>query len=98
MEFESLNFGFEKAIELMHRGCRVARSGWSGKGMFIFTIAGGDWDFNCDVAGVDGHDTGAFICIKTSDNKLVPWVASQTDMLSADWCLLPAFEESLGAV
>jgi hypothetical protein len=24
--------------------------------------------------------------MKTADNKLVPWLASQTDVLSEDWC------------
>lgn len=26
-----------------------------------------------------------FIVMKTADNKLVPWLASQTDILAEDW-------------
>lgn len=26
-----------------------------------------------------------FIMMKTADNKLVPWLASQTDILAEDW-------------
>lgn len=29
-----------------------------------------------------------FIAMKTADDKLVPWLASQTDMLADDWVIV----------
>lgn len=82
----SLSFG--EALCEMRIGCKVARYGWNGKGMFLFMIAGGAWDFKCDIDGVDVLDTLPFICMKTADGKLVPWLASQTDMIANDWMVI----------
>lgn len=82
----SLSFG--EALNEMGIGCKVARYGWNGKGMFLFMIAGGAWDFECDIDGVDGLNTLPFICMKTADGKLVPWLASQTDMIASDWMVI----------
>ena len=85
----SLSFG--EATDKMKSGCKVARSGWNGKGMFLFLISGDCWNFETDIEGVDGCDdikTLPFICMKTADNKLVPWLASQTDVIASDWILV----------
>ncbi|MDR9768132.1 DUF2829 domain-containing protein [Shewanella baltica] len=74
---------FGDAINHMQNGGKVQRHGWNGKGMFIFTII--EWEFNTDISGVDEIETMPFICMKTADNKLVPWLASQTDVLAEDW-------------
>ena len=29
-----------------------------------------------------------WIGMKTADNKFVPWLASQTDVLAEDWCVV----------
>lgn len=81
-----LDFG--AALAALASGRRVSRSGWNGKGMFLFQIAGGSWDFECDVAGVDGLRTLPFICMKTADAGLVPWLASQSDVLAKDYVVL----------
>ena len=44
---------FGQAIEAMAIGEKVQREGWNGKGMFLFSIAGGAWNFEIDVSGVD---------------------------------------------
>ena len=31
-----------------------------------------------------------YIYMKTADDQKVPWLASQTDMLSDDWTIVPA--------
>jgi hypothetical protein len=46
-----------------------------------------------DKVGVITGDEGVyklerFILMKTADNKLVPWLASQTDMLAEDWMII----------
>ena len=80
--------GFGDAVRSMGIGHKVSRSGWNGKGMFIFIVAGNCWEFSCDIEGVDGLDTLPFTCMKTADNKLIPWLASQEDVLAYDWVVL----------
>ncbi|MAC32235.1 MAG: hypothetical protein CME38_01355 [Haliea sp.] len=79
---------FGQAKEALKAGQRVCRAGWNGKGMFLFMVAGGAWGFETDVDGVDGLDTLPFVAIKTADEKLVPWLCSQTDALAEDWEVL----------
>lgn len=84
-EETEMNFG--SAVEELKRGNKVARSGWNGKGMFLFLIDGNCWEFTTDNAGPEINDLDLlpFLCMKTADNKLVPWLASNTDMLADDW-------------
>ena len=85
---------FGHAIELLKGGHRVARAGWNGKGMFLSLVKGRDTDYrvNSEVFGTgnDGNSQDQLpvldaIYMKTADNKLVPWLASQTDVLAEDW-------------
>jgi hypothetical protein len=87
-----MNFG--QAIEILKHGGRVARSGWNGKGMFLFLVNPAP---NHDPSGVgvalgdevmDMHPLPQlpFICMKTAQDTVnVGWLASQTDMLAEDW-------------
>lgn len=86
-----LTFGL--AIEALKEGFKVARTGWNGKGMFLFVIQGSN-----DIAKLHGYGFGELlneptfrdaIFMKTADNQLVPWTASQTDMLATDWMVIP---------
>lgn len=85
-----LSFG--DAIVAMKRKCRVTRAGWNGKGMWLFIIQGSN-----DIAKLHGYGFGehagepAFrdaIFMRTVDNQLVPWTASQSDVLANDWSIL----------
>ncbi|WP_041795491.1 DUF2829 domain-containing protein [Pararhodospirillum photometricum] len=78
---ESECFGFGEAIEMLNCGERVARAGWNGKGMFLFMVE--VWGYGGDMA----LPCLPFIAMKTADNKVVPWLASQTDVLAKDWVL-----------
>lgn len=85
-----LNFG--AAIETMKQGFRVARAGWNGKGMFLQLTMASDYRVRGanDVALLAPDvDLAPWIGMKTADNKFVPWLASQTDMLAEDWTVLP---------
>lgn len=68
---------FGEALELLKEGKRVCRKGWNGKGMYLGLCQGGGWR--------DGFRTVDFIYMKTADNQITPWYASQQDMLSYDW-------------
>jgi hypothetical protein len=70
---------FGMALEMCRSGSYIRRPGWNGKGMFLVYIA------NWDCGRVPGIERISFIAMKTADNKLVPWLASQTDILADDW-------------
>lgn len=80
---EGMTFGL--AIEALKRGQLVARAGWNGKGMWLKHIpAGGNLDFGTG----QSLPILPWIGMKTADNKFVPWLASQTDVLAEDWNIL----------
>lgn len=85
-----MGLSFEIALTNLKYGARVAREGWNGKGMFLFLVTGETVtqaineqyvDENTSLPVVDA------IYMKTADNKLVPWLASQTDILATDWTI-----------
>ncbi|MBQ8618458.1 MAG: DUF2829 domain-containing protein [Kiritimatiellae bacterium] len=80
-----MNFG--NALEALKEGKRVARRGWNGKGIYL------------ELQRPDAHSkmTLPYIYIVTNglvtDNPeapkgVVPWLASQTDLLSEDWVIV----------
>lgn len=80
-----MNFG--QALEVLKEGKRVARRGWNGKGIYL------------EMQKPDAHSkmTLPYIYIVTNDlvtdnqdapKGVVPWLASQTDMLREDWYIL----------
>lgn len=77
-------FNFGEAIKYLKRGLKVARKGWNGKGMFLCYVNSGNWDMNPEVHKSSLHLL-PWIGMKTADNKFVPWLASQTDILAEDW-------------
>jgi hypothetical protein len=93
------NQTFGQAIEALKEGKRVARQGWNGKGMWLALSVGTPqlpsdkfWNpHNRRFAEENGGtaEVLSVITMKTADDKiLMGWLASQTDMLSEDWCIL----------
>lgn len=66
---------FGQAIEALKLGSKVHRDGWNGKGMWLAL----------QVPDANSKMSLPYIYMKTADDKLVPWLASQTDILSDDW-------------
>lgn len=74
---------------------KFARGGWNGKDMWICLSPGRTdcpamflWAYaNRDYALKNGGTATVipYITIKTADGVIVPWVASQADMLAPDW-------------
>lgn len=84
---------FGDAIAALKAGKRVAREGWNGKGMFIFLVNGSTFAVNREpLLSILGEGTQvqyhAHIDMKTAQGYIVPWLASQADMLSEDWELV----------
>ncbi|MEV1003452.1 DUF2829 domain-containing protein [Nonomuraea sp. NPDC050202] len=70
-----MNFGH--ALAHLRDGQKVTRDGWNGKGMWLALQA------------PDQHSkmSRPYIYMSTVDGDLVPWVASQSDLLADDWRL-----------
>lgn len=81
---------FGVALGQIKNGMRVQRTGWNGKGMFIFLVQGnpvpGGWTYTDGKQ--DNYPCLPFIAMKTADDKVVPWLASQTDVLAEDWQII----------
>lgn len=83
------------AIRQLKSGNRVRRSGWNGKGMYLWLLPAAtvkaEWCREPHlkaVAEANGGEIAALGSIRmmTADRKvLTGWLASQTDMLSEDW-------------
>lgn len=85
---EYMDFG--QAVRVVKAGIRVCRAGWNGKGMYLILIKGeavvecikwryGDPTPNSTLKVLDS------IYMRTVQGDLVPWLASQTDVLAEDW-------------
>lgn len=86
MDIENLSFG--NAIEKMKLGDKVARKGWNGKGMWLAIVNGWDMQDSNLFNEVDDLETIPWIGMKTAQDQFVPWLASQSDMLANDWCVI----------
>ncbi|WP_136678641.1 DUF2829 domain-containing protein [Neptunomonas sp. XY-337] len=89
------NMTFGDALVMLKQGCRVARSGWNGKGMWLILVPGSP--SVKPVAGTPYSNAGVteptninpHIDMYTATGEMQPgWLASQTDMLAEDWTLL----------
>lgn len=81
---------FGDALKALKSGGKVARVGWNGKGMFLFLVPGSTFQVNRPpLLGIYPEGTTidyrAHIDMKTADGQIVPWVASQSDLLCEDW-------------
>lgn len=94
------NLDFGAAIKNLKQGHKVARAGWNGKGMFLYLVPANAYPAQTEIAkkywgdqeGVARNDGGvplvpygAYIAMKTAQENVVPWLASQTDVLADDW-------------
>ena len=84
---------FGTAIDAMKDKRKVARKGWNGKGMFLYYVPAGAYapctDIAKSIVNKDGLvEYGAYIAMKTAQGNVVPWLASQTDMLAEDWMIV----------
>ena len=78
---------FGGAVQELKKGKRLVRKGWNGKGIFI----------ELQVPTEKSKMTSPYIYIDTTGlqteneqapKSLVPWLASQTDILADDWEIL----------
>lgn len=66
---------FEDALSNLKHGYRMARAGWNGKNMWVAL----------QVPDEHSKMRRPYIYMSPIDGDLVPWVASQSDLLAGDW-------------
>lgn len=69
--------GFSEALLYLKSGSAVTRKNWNGKGQYL----------RLQVPDENSKMTLPYIYITTVGGERVPWLASQTDLLSNDWQL-----------
>lgn len=68
-----MDFGW--ALDQLRNGRAVTREGWNGRGMWLAL----------QVPDERSKMRRPYIYMRPVDGYLVPWVASQTDLLANDW-------------
>lgn len=68
-------FDFGTALNLLKAGRRVSRKGWNGKDMYV----------QMQVPDEHSKMRRPYLYMRPVDGELVPWVASQSDLLAEDW-------------
>lgn len=86
-ECDNMTFGL--AVEALKKGLKVTRKGWNGKGMWL-CLAGGVAEAPMSNFILENTVSGflPWIGMKTANDTFVPWLASQTDILSEDWMVV----------
>lgn len=82
---------FAGALAALKDGKKVCREGWNGKDMYIYLVPEGNYPAVTEIAKAEFGDTvpyGAYIAMKTAQGNVVPWLASQTDILANDWTVI----------
>lgn len=77
-----MNFG--EALTALKDGKKVARAGWNGKKMWLRFVMG-DRGLYPDATEQPTYPCRPYIEMKDAQDYLVPWLASQTDMLADDY-------------
>lgn len=86
-----MNFG--DALIALKAGHRVTRTGWNGTGMWLILVPGSTITVETgrplgnaapDLVGQQVQYL-PHIDMKTAQGQIVPWLASQTDLLCEDW-------------
>lgn len=97
---EQFNFG--KAIELLKAGHCVARSGWNGKGLFIFMQVPAEISEDIipkmqslpqsvkDIFAIRGGSIkySNQMALVNPDNTINGWAPSSSDTLAEDWMIV----------
>jgi Protein of unknown function (DUF2829) len=89
---------FADALSSLKQGGRVTRTGWNGKGMFVYLVPGSQFKVNrLPLSAIYPEGTSidyrSHLDMKTADGSCVPWVASQTDLLAEDWEIVVSLDD-----
>lgn len=90
-QYTNLNFG--QALGYVKNGEKASRKGWNGPDQFIFLVPGSTFEVNRPpLLGIYPEGTvinyHPHIDMRNAQGQVVPWQASQGDVLAEDWFLL----------
>jgi hypothetical protein len=80
-----MNFG--QALEQLKLGSKVAREGWNGKGIYI-ELQEPDENSKMTLPYIYIVTNGLVTDNPKAPKGIVPWLASQTDILAEDWVIV----------
>ena len=88
---QGLSFG--DALKALKAGQRVARTGWNGKGMFVYLVPAASYPVQTGAAKAHFGDGAmvpynAYMAIKNVDETVSTWVPSVNDCIAEDWEVL----------
>lgn len=88
---EDMRFG--QALDELLYGNKIARRGWNGQNMFLFLVPGSTFEVNrAPLLGIYPEGTvidyRSHIDMRTANGEIVPWVASQLDLIEEDWFIV----------
>ena len=97
----SLKFG--QALEAIQAGQRIARTGWNGKGMFVYFVPPASYPVQTGAAKAHfGKGAmvpyNAYMAIKNVDGTVSTWVPSVNDCLASDWGVVGESEQAASTV
>ena len=83
-----MNFG--EALEALKSGKKISRTGWNGRGMFVYLVGANKYPSQTGIAKeYFGENSmvphNPYMAIKNVDNTVSTWVPSVNDCLSDDW-------------
>lgn len=87
-------YNFSGALTLLKEGYRVSREGWNGKGMYLFLVPGSLFTVAAGRPMAKHFPEGRELSYRphidmwTAQGDVVPWVASQSDLLAEDWTVV----------
>lgn len=87
------NMSIGEAIEALEAGKKVCRAGWNEAKMFLFLVPGSTFKVSrAPLLGIYPEGTEInyqpHIDMKTAQDTVVPWLASQSDILAKDWMIV----------
>ena len=97
----SLKFG--QALEAIQAGQRIARTGWNGKGMFVYFVPPASYPVQTGAAKAHFGEGAmvpynAYMAIKNVDGTVSTWVPSVNDCLASDWGVVGESEQAASTV
>ena len=93
---DCMGMTFGIALELLKKGCKVAREGWNGKGMFVVYQKGYPDGIPCNKQTAEAWSMNVgdffkcnpYLQIKQVNGSHSMWVPSIGDVLAEDWIIV----------
>ena len=83
-------FEFGAAIEALKDGHRVTRTGWNGKGMYLYYVPAQSYPTQTEAARAKFGDSvpyAAYLALVTTQGNVATWTPSITDIFATDWVI-----------